>query len=286
MRAMQRKTILGGGILVIEALLVVALWGQVLKGSASSVSFFDIGQGDASFIETSFGRQILIDGGPSNAVLGKLDQRMPRWDKTIDLVIATHPDSDHITGLIGVLKKYKAGIVLWNGIEKDSALYREWRKALKEEEAEGAMIVIAKAPQRIVLSNKGCPQFLDIFSPFEDIAGQKFADDNDTSIVARLVSCKHSVLFTGDLTLKGEKKLLEKGFSVDSDILKAGHHGSKTSSSSEFVQATSPDIAVISSGKNNQYGHPHEETLATLEQFGITVMRTDTKGDITLYFNN
>jgi competence protein ComEC len=109
-------------------------------------------------------------------------------------------------------------------------------------------------------------------------------DDNDTSVVVRLYSCASSVLFTGDLTQKGEGMLLDKGILLDSDILKVGHHGSKTSSSEEFIVAVSPDIAVISSGKGNRYLHPHEETLATLAKYGIEIRRTDEEGDISFTF--
>ena len=143
---------------------------------------------------------------------------------------------------------------------------------------------IVRAPGKIPLRNRGCPQFLDILYPIDDIVGKAFIDDNDTSVVVRIVSCNHSVLFTGDLTQRGEKQILENAYDVDSDVLKAGHHGSYTSSSTEFIEAVSPDVAIISSGQQNQYGHPHEDVLARFLEFGIDILRTDELGDITLRF--
>lgn len=265
--------------------LNVFLWQEILKSSILTVSFFDVGQGDASFIETPQGRQILVDGGPDATILEKLGSAMPFYDRSIDLVILSHPAQDHMAGLLDVLKAYTVKNILWTGVEKETATFKQWKEALVKEEDEGARIVFADARQRIYLSeHTTCPQHIDVLYP-HSIAGTLMkGDDNDTSIVARLEYCGHSVLFIGDLTAKGERMLLSQKAPVDSDILKVGHHGSKTSSSKQFIEAVSPDIAVISVGSANRYGHPHEETLETFARYGITVTRTDQQGDITFTF--
>lgn len=238
------------------------------------VVFFDVGQGDAIFIETPQGQQILIDGGPSAAILEKLVKVMPFWDRTIEVVILTHPEKDHLSGLIEVLKKYQVKNIFWTGVVRQTAEYREWLKTL---EREGAKIFIAGAGQKIRLA----PDVqIQILYPLESLAGQEFKDSNNTSIVTRLDFGENSFLFTGDVSKSVEKELIQNNANIDVDVLKAGHHGSKTSSSEDFVKIVSPRIAVISSGSSNSYGHPHQEVLDILAKYGITVLRTDLQGDI------
>lgn len=279
----QRRIYVIGGLALL-LLMSIALWSEVLRISSFEVTFFDVGQGDAALVLGSRGQQIVIDGGPDNTILEKLAKKIPLWDRTIDIVILSHPAQDHMAGLIDVLKKYRVKNVVWNGIHRDTEIFTAWEQALEKERKEGATISVVRAPGKISLSGSGCPQFFDILYPVEDIVGKTFVDDNDTAVVVRFVSCVHSVLFTGDLTAKGEKQILESIYDVDSDVLKVGHHGSRTSTSKIFLEAVSPDIAVISSGKGNQYGHPHQETLATLAQYGIEIRRTDEEGDISFYF--
>lgn len=264
--------------------LVWSAWNTVFSSQTLSLSFFDVDQGDAAFIQTPQGHQILIDGGPDDAILKKLEESMPWWDRDIDLIMLSHPAADHVTGLLSVLEKYHVQHIVWTGVQRDTAVFKEWVRALDQEQKEGAVITLAQSGQRIAWQNQGCLQHIDILFPFEEVAGTMPSDDNDTSIVAKLVWCNHSALFTGDLTSKKEQEMVERNVDLDADILKVGHHGSKTSSSREFLWAVSPGIAVISSGKQNRYGHPHEEVLARFEQFGIQVMRTDESGDIILHF--
>ncbi|MBI2112958.1 MAG: MBL fold metallo-hydrolase [Candidatus Wildermuthbacteria bacterium] len=282
---MEKKTAVFLGMIGVLLFSAVFVWKEVARSSSSEVIFFDVGQGDSAFISTSKGVQVLIDGGPDAKVLEKLGKALPFWDKSIDLVVLSHPAQDHVGGLIGVLEKYHVRHIVWNGIQKDTAVYGSWIAAVEKEQAQGAEVHIAHAPQRILLHEHGCMQYLDIVYPQESLEGQAYEDDNDTSLVVRFESCGKSFLFTGDLTSWGEKQILSYEGFVDADVLKAGHHGSKTSSSAEFVNKVSPEIAVISSGKNNSYGHPHEQTLATFQRFGINVLRTDLQGDITLYLN-
>lgn len=271
---------IGGGVLIFLVFLNFSLWQEVLASRYSTLVFFDIGQGDAAFIETPQGHQILIDGGRDSKIVEKLEQFMAPSDKTIDLVLLSHPASDHVTGLLSVLKEYQVKHVVWTGVQKDTRVFRQWLDVLEEEKKEGAQVSLISAPSRIWLKKTPCPQYFDILFPLEDLSSTTVVDDNDTSIVAKGVFCKHTALFTGDLTTKGEKLLLGTGSDVKSDILKVGHHGSKTSSSSAFLKAVAPEYAVIQVGKENQYGHPHQEVLERFKEYGIQVMRNDTLGDI------
>ena len=246
------------------------------------VVFFDVGQGDAILIETPQRQQILIDGGPSSAILEKLGDEMPFWDRMIDLIILTHPEHDHIAGLIEVLKKYQVENILWTGVLRDTTEFKEWQGLIQEEEAE---IHIARAGQQIVWdatpNNQGShPRRLEILYPFESLEGRVAENINNTSIIARLVYGENSFLLTGDAYKAVEKELIEKEIEIVSDVLKVAHHGSKTSSAEEFIKEVSPEIAIISAGQDNSYGHPHQEVLETLEKYGITILRTDKDGDI------
>ena len=241
------------------------------------VIFFDVGQGDTIFIETPQKQQILIDGGPSSTILGKLGNEMPFWDRSIDLLILTHPERDHLIGLIEVLKRYKIDYILWTGVKKETAEYQEWLKLISQEKAD---LKIAKSNQKIKWSISNLDQYIEIFYPFENLEGKVFKDSNNTSIVAKLVFKENSFLFSGDAYKSVERKILNKGVNIDSDVLKIGHHGSKTSSSEEFIARVSPEIAVISAGKENPYGHPHQEVLETLTKYGIKILTTAKNGDL------
>jgi len=243
------------------------------------VVFFDVGQGDAIFIETPQRHQILIDGGPSSKVIEKLAKAIPFWDRTIDLVILSHPEKDHLTGLLEVLKRYKIENILWNGIVREIPEYKEWLTLLAKEKAN---VKIAKIGQRI--SCKNCQWKIEILYPFENLEGKEFQESNDTSIVNKLTIEQISFLFTGDISHKVEKSLILTPLDLKSKILKIAHHGSKTSTSKEFLEKVLPEVAIISVGEN-RYGHPDKKILENLEKYGIKCLRTDQKGDIKIISN-
>ncbi len=247
------------------------------KPQLLEVNFFDVGQGEAILIETPKRYQILIDGGPTSVILEKLAENLPFWDRSIDLIILTHPEHDHLAGLIEVLKRYKIDHILWTGALKDTAEYKEWQRLIRDETAE---IFIAKAGQKIILSKLNFDNYMEVLFPFENLEGKEVENTNNTSIITRLMFGENSFLFTGDAYKSVERKLVSRGIDLDSDVLKIGHHGSKTSTAEEFIIEVSPEIAVISAGKDNPYHHPHQETLETLEKYGIRVLRTDKNGDI------
>lgn len=238
------------------------------------VNFFDIGQGDAIFIEASNRNQVLIDGGPNNAILSKLGEVMPFWDRSIDLLVLTHPHADHLDGLLEVLRRYDIEVVLEAGVNHTIPEYEEWHNLLKEKNVK---IVIAKAGQRIYLSDQ---TYLDILTPIESYENESLKNIHDSTIVSRLTHGSRTAIFMGDAERKTEYTLLFSGIDLRSNILKAGHHGSKTSTSEEFLKAVSPDFAVISTGKKNRYGHPHQDVLDRLATFGIKIFRTDQDGNI------
>jgi len=241
------------------------------------VCFLDIGMGDSIFIKTEFGHQILIDGGPNNRVIKKIEERMPFWDRTIDLIILTHPDRDHMFGFIEVLKRYKVENILWTGIQTNSLLGKEWEEAIKKE---GAKLWIAEDSLEIRISKN---QYFDIIYPFESLEGRAVSNKNNSSIIMLLNANEHKILFTGDAEKKVEQWLVEKEYDLRAQILKASHHGSKTGSCLEFLEAVQSDVAIICASENNQYGFPHEETLANLNEFGITILQTSNyKNDICL----
>jgi len=219
----------------------------------------------------------LIDGGADNSVLSKLGEAMPFWDRSIDLVILTHPHADHLDGLVEVLKRYDVGTVLESGVNHNISEYAEWRELLKEKEVK---VVIAKAGERVKISQK---VYLDILTPFEDFVGKSVKNIHDAAIVSKLVFASTSVLFMADAERPLEYQLLN--FDIEADILKVGHHGSKTSSSESFLKAVSPEIAVISVGQKNRYGHPAQEVLDRLGAIGVKILRTDLEGDIAIESN-
>lgn len=262
-------------MLVGLVVLNVLVWSQALASGESKlrVYFFDIGQGDSIFIDSPTHGQVLIDGGPSGSkVLGELGKAMPFGDHSIDVVIATHPDADHISGLVDVIKNYKVGTFMEPGVSSDSKVYQALESTVAEEKVPK---VLARRGMTIDL---GSGVKLVILFPNQDVTNW---ETNDASIVAKLVYGNESFLLTGDSTKKAEYILLGLDKNVlKSTVLKAGHHGSKTSSSRAYVAAVAPEYSIISAGKNNRYGHPAPETIETLKNAGSKILSTIDLGTI------
>ena len=254
------------------------VWNQS-KSRFLEISFFDVGQGEAIFIETPQGHQILVDGGPDFTILEKLKKEIPFWDKSIDVVILTHPEKDHLAGLIEVLKRYKIDFIFWTGVKRETEMWHLWKEVLEKEKKEGARVVLAKAGQKIVASKAS----IFIIYPFEDLEGKLTKDSNNTSIVFKLVYGKNSFLFTGDIYQKVERELSERNYNLLANVLKVAHHGSNTSSGKDFIEEVLPLWAIISVGKDNAYHHPHLEVLKVLKEAGVNVLRTDEMGDIKFF---
>jgi len=262
-----------GSLGLAAALILIAIFSQS-QSQYLKVIVHDIGQGDAIFIETPEKYQILIDGGPDNSILAKLGKDLPFYDRSLDLIILTHPHDDHVTGLIDVLKRYDVKQILYTGVSHTAPNYIEWLKIIEDKEIP---FKIAQSGQIIKLGETGK---LYILYPFEDLTGEKVKNLNNTSILCRLIYDSTSFLFTGDAEKEEEQDLIDHNIYLKSDVLKVGHHGSNTSSTENFLRAVSPKIAAISVGKDNKFGHPSDKALERLESNKIKIYRTDENGDV------
>lgn len=238
-----------------------------------TVAFLDIGQGDAIFIKAPNGHELLVDGGPPDgAVLRALGEVMPFSDRSIDIVLATHPDQDHIGGLPEVLNRFSVGAFIESGNKKESAVLDAILSQVDEKSIEH---VVARRGVRIALSSD---VFFDILFPDRDVSD---LESNAASIVGMLTYGDTTFLLTGDSPSAIEKYLISLDASrLDADVLKLGHHGSRTSSSPEFLAAVSPEYAIVSAGEDNSYGHPHKEVIETAEKSGAKILSTINEGTI------
>lgn len=272
---MNRKIIywLLAMLLVMVLILGGIIWYQK-NNQDLKVIFLDVGQGDAILVQQG-GNQLLIDGGRSGKVLlEKLGSFIPFWDRQIEAVVATHPDQDHIGGLVEVLKSYKVPAVIKTKAESESQTY----KALVDEiKKEGAEIVEARKGLGL---NFLAGARAEVIFPAISLAAGVATDSNAGSVVVKMDFGENSFLLTGDLPSKQEQELLSNNVDIISNILKVAHHGSKYSTSVEFLDAVKPEEAVFSVGKNNSYGHPNQEILSRLAKRGIKIWRTDEMGDI------
>lgn len=282
--------------------VVLILSGYILNqwpDSALHLVFCDVGQGD-SILLSYHSTQVLIDGGKDEKVLACLEKFLPFWDKNIEIIIATHPDADHIDGLSTVFEQYSSNLVVTNGAVKETTDFADFKEALSRKLAantkhmvlqKGDVLTIGSQLRLSVLS----PQVLktDVVEETSGLTETQLWDEqpldknsqigsNDRSIVTLLEYKNTSMLLTGDLEEKGELSLLEHGLIPDVDILKVGHHGSKTSTSPRFLAKVRPEISVISSGANNTYGHPAPEKVSLLHAAHSLIYRTDQQG--TLHF--
>lgn len=237
------------------------------------VAFLDIGQGDAIFIESPTGNQIIFDGGPGSALVSQVSKQMSLFDRTIDMIVITNPDKDHFEGFIPLLSRYNIAAVLEPGISADeNPIYAELHRVLA---SQSIPVITARTGQKIML---GSGAYIEIIFPDRDVED---VSHNDGSLIARLVYGETSVMLTGDTTKNIENYIVNKYPSfLDADILKVAHHGSDTSTSDAFVKAVSPDIAVISAGKGNSYGHPRQVTLDTLKNNKVQTLVTMDEGTI------
>lgn len=281
----MKKSIVIGFVSVI--LLVGVFLYQVtsLNDGRFSIVVCDVGQGDAIFMRSPKGRDILIDAGPSSLVLDCLTSHMPFWDKTIELAILTHPHRDHLNGFLTVLKNYKVLSFVTLDLKNNTSSFKAVLETLKEQNIniryvylgdkftfnDGVSIVIV-GPSREFLkrtSNHGV-----------------IGESKEFANVESLVRYKNfSALLTGDSQSAELKEALDKYQFKNLSLLQVPHHGSKTGLDEEFINTTSPQLAVISVGEKNKYGHPARETVGILRDKGIKILRTDRDGEIEIVSN-
>ncbi|MDL2311139.1 MBL fold metallo-hydrolase [Peptostreptococcaceae bacterium OttesenSCG-928-C18] len=231
------------------------------------VHFIDVGQGDSTLL-ISQGETLLIDGGErdySSKVISYIENL---GIEEIDYMIATHPHSDHISGLVGVLNKFKVKNVIRNEEEVDTRVFKSFVKLCDEKDIN---VTIPKVGDKFTF---GEVEFT-IIGP----TAYNF-DTNNNSIATRVVHGKNSLIFTGDGESMEESTLMYTGEEIKSKIYHVGHHGSRKATSKEFLEEVNPEYAVISLGKDNMYGHPHKEVLNRLEENDVKIFRTDLMGSI------
>ena len=245
---------------------------KVPKDSELMISYMDVGQGDAAYIKVN-GNDILIDAGPRSNSKELLEQLKAKNIDDFELVIATHPHEDHIGGMVDVFKEYEVKAFYSPKITHTTKTYENLVKAVKDEglktkELKGGTVI-----------DLGEGAKFEVFTPQKS----EYEELNDYSPIMKLSFGDTSYLFTGDAEKLAEEEALAKyKNSLDSDVIKFGHHGSSSSSSNAFIEAVSPKYGIISCAKDNKYGHPHRETLDIIKKYNIKTFRTDTDGEIIL----
>ncbi len=242
-----------------------------------TLSFLDVGQGDAILIQTPEYKNILIDAGADGKVVEELSQKLGFFNQKIDLFILTHPDLDHYGGIMDAFQKYPIEQLMITGIAGKSQIYSAFIRELKVREAP---LIYPESSKDIQISQRA---YLDILYPFEgqSLIGQEVKNKNDTSIslIIRDGAGKPLALLTGDGEGDQEVELLLSGQDLQAPIFKLGHHGSKTSNTDGILSAANAKVFVVSAGKDNKFGHPHEEVMAKLDQ--KLVRSTAEEGSIT-----
>ena len=250
-------------VVVISFLLLVGQFAGVKPDGLLHVYVLDIGQGDAIFVATPDGRQALVDGGPDpETTLGAISDLMPAGDRSLDVVVATHLDSDHVGGLLGVLDRFRTGMVLHRGdLSESAALHPQWRATIKERDHPVATV---SAGHRVEIGRQVSLEVLH--PPADGLPAGIERNANNGSLVVRLDYADVSFLLTGDIEVEAERYLaVDTGDGLRADVLKVGHHGSRTSTTQDFLELVSPRSAVISAGRDNRYGHPHSDVVGRLE---------------------
>lgn len=258
-------------------LFFALVWGSVFFNNSSEspeIYFLDVGQGDSELLVLNNKVKILIDGGPNSDLSKKLANILPRFNNYIDLIILSHPQLDHFGGFLDLIKRYKIGAFIYSGEDNDTQSFQNLKKALQEK---NIPIIILKEKDKIsYLGDR-----MEMLWPPQNFSEE---DVNEETLVVKFISENGlSVLFTGDIGIKTEEKIL-KQHDVKADILKVPHHGSKNSSSANFLREVSPKISVIEVGKN-YYGHPTKEVLNRLAQVKSQIFRTDQNGTLKIVLN-
>lgn len=235
--------------------------------------FLDVGQGDAALIKGPLGEIILIDGGPDNKVMEALNIGLMPYEREIDLVILSHPHADHLNGLINVFKSYKVKNMLISGLKYEYSGYQHLLELARQNEVK---IWYSNGEFDLKLGRIG----LDLIYPEKNLQNKSMENANNSSIVLRVIYGSKKIMFSGDLEEEKETEIAKQNLHLGADVFKAGHHGSKTSNTSEFLKKIKPDIAVISCGIDNKFKHPFPGTLERMSRMKISVYRTDLDGTV------
>lgn len=271
MGILNLKWFLAAGFLIFSmGIFIVSLRAE--DKELLEITFLDVGQGDAILITSPSGEQMLVDAGPGPTILRSLAKELSFFDRYIDIVVATHADRDHIGGFPAIFDRFKIDYILKTNASSETDIYETFESTLEKEDS---LEILAK---RGVVIDLGSGVFAQVLFPNREEAPL----GNEGSVVLQIVYGEVSAILTGDAPISVEKFLLfQDGESLKSNILKAGHHGSKTSTYPAFVSSVSPLYAIISAGENNSYGHPSPEVLETLNLAGVVTYGTYKEGSIT-----
>ena len=259
------------------SLLSVCLIVSLVSPHPLRISFLDVGQGDAILVQTPSGHDMLIDGGPSNSVITRLDEEMNYFDRGLDVVIATHGDADHVTGLIPVMEKYDVKKIVRSPIKSKTGVFENLEARI---ESEGGEVYVGKRGDEIDFGD-GVVAY--VLYPSDKVSPSVETNDASVSVVIRYG--EHSFLLSGDLTSKYESQLIGDTLPKYVTVHKAGHHGSKTSSGEQLLTYIKPEYSIISAGKDNKYGHPNAEAISRLEKYAKEILSTIDRGTITFASN-
>lgn len=232
----------------------------------------DVGQGDGLLVISPRGKQIVVDGGPGKKIIDCLSQKMPFWDRTVEMVVLTHPQKDHLEGLLEILARYRVELVATTGIAAQTGLFESWQEALTKE---GAKIYQPVAGDRLLVDGVEIEILWPTLQKLELWKLAPSSDLNETSVVMRVSFDRFCAYLTGDVT----KEILQGLINKQCQVLKIAHHGSKTGTSEAIVNQVEPDIAVIQVGKNS-FGHPHQEVIDLTKSKGVRILRNDINGTV------
>lgn len=265
-------------VLLLFVAFAVAVWWLPFVNKSGDcecliISFLDVGQGDAIYIKTADNFELLIDGGRDSSVLREIGQQKSFFDREIDLVIATHPDADHIGGLVDVLERYEVANIMLTEAVNDTPAFNAFSRMVEDE---AAKTILADTGQRFLL---GASTTLTVYSPRGDESNW---ESNSASIITKISYGEIDVLLTGDAPTGIEEYLVGAyGADLEAEILKLGHHGSKTSTSELFLDTVKPEYAIVSAGLDNRYGHPHQEVMQRVFARDIPSFHTGVDGTVT-----
>lgn len=277
----KRQLLIVGAVTLVIIAAGLAAERRFSASGTTELWFFDVGQGDAALIRSADGRTILIDGGPDDGVLEGLASAMPWGSRRIDVLIATHLDTDHFVGFFGVLRKYDIGEIWWTGVAPNTATAR---KFVDEARMLGIKERFVSRGDRYDLGDGRSYEVLWPAVVEKGLIVPKTADNskgggtNDHGIVGVFDCGEDRAFYAADVSAHVEARLVSDGISLEAALLKLPHHGSRHSSSESFLDAVHPREAVISVGSRNRYGHPTARVLASLLERGIRIHRTDRDG--------
>lgn len=258
--------------LLISLILIGGFLLWDLPGARFQVSFLNIGQGDAIYIRTPDDYHAMIDSGPSMNVLENLAEVMPRYSRTLDLLVITHPHADHLNGFVEILKRYEVKRLMLVGTPSHNSYYSKILELVDDVE-----LIYARADRDIKF---GSYVYLDIVWPSQWRIGDEAENKNNASVAVRIFGPEGSFMLSGDAEHEEEAEMIKSGFDLSAEVYKAGHHGSRTASGDEFLDAIGANVVVIQSEEGNDFGHPHKEALKNFMERGMDVRRNDKEGRV------